>query len=51
MPLGVISAIKVGDRSQAISVLQQIEEETYKEIERCFPDPERTARGGYSIIK
>jgi Fe-S-cluster-containing hydrogenase component 2 len=51
MSLVIIKALKTGNRAEAISMLKQIEKETYEEIERCFPDPERTARGGYSVVK
>ena len=37
------------DIAKALDVSRQTEEEIYKEIERCFPDPERRARGGYVV--
>lgn len=51
MSFTIIEALKNGDVDKAISLLKQIRNETHKEIERCFPDPERTARGGYSVSK
>jgi len=51
MPFTIIKALKTKNKDEALSILKQIEKETYKEIERCFPDPERTARGGYATTK
>lgn len=51
MSFPIIEALNTYNTSKAISVLTQIEKETYNEIERCFPDPERTARGGYAVVR
>ncbi|MEM3602612.1 MAG: 4Fe-4S binding protein, partial [Candidatus Bathyarchaeia archaeon] len=51
MPLTIIRALRTKNKNEALSILEHIKKETYKEIERCFPDPERTARGGYATAR
>lgn len=49
MPPKVIVALEERDRNEAAKALEHLEKATFKEIERCFPDPERKARGGYAL--
>jgi len=48
LPPVVTDYLAAGNSHDALKELERLENETAGEIERCFPDPERKARGGYA---
>jgi Fe-S-cluster-containing hydrogenase component 2 len=49
MPYIIEERLKFGERQQALEALETLEIKLTKEVTICFPDPERTARGGYAV--
>lgn len=48
LPPEVQRELERNSNNSAIKLLERLRNRTSAEIERCFPDPERSARGGYS---
>jgi Fe-S-cluster-containing hydrogenase component 2 len=49
LPPKVQEVLRKEGTDKALRTLQQLEKAIYKEIKHCFPDPERKARGGYTV--